>query len=247
MSKELLVEQDGPVLRVTLNRPEIGNGMSDANAIEFTEVINRAHETADMVLLRSAGEDFCLGRAQASTPGGPVEPYQRRTNNDVIFNAYRAVRNSPVPIIGVVQGRAMGFGMALASLCDVSFASDKATFNAPEMGHNIMPTMVMSSLFDRVNRNAVAWLVYSTDFIDAQRAMMYGIVSTVVPAGQLDKAVDEFMEKMRNTPRPAILGLKEYMRVAPTMDAVGAIDYARSLHALVNSSSEMKKKSRAHH
>ena len=58
MSKEILVEQDGPVLRVTLNRPDTGNGMSDDNAIEFASVINRAHETSDLVLLRANGKDF---------------------------------------------------------------------------------------------------------------------------------------------------------------------------------------------
>ena len=84
------------------------------------------------------------------------------------------------PTVAPACNCTMGFGMALAALCDVSFSSDKATYNAPEMNHNILPTMVMSSLFDRVSRNAIAYLVYSTDFVDAQRALSYGLVSTVV-------------------------------------------------------------------
>ena len=247
MSQDILVVQDGPVLRVTLNRPDDGNAVSDPMAVEFADIIGRAHQTSDFVVLRASGKDFCIGRARGKSGGPPATPpeaYQRRTENDVIFNCYLAMRRSPVPVIGVIHGRTMGFGTAIAALCDVSFASDAATFNIPELEHNIMPTMVLSSLFDRMPRNAISYLTYSTDFIDAQRALAYGIVSEVVPSARLDEAVEGFCRKMLQTPRPAILGVKEYLRVAPTMDAQGGIDYARSLHALVNTSSEMKKKSR---
>jgi len=247
MSNEILVKQDGPILHITLNRPEAGNGVTDPMARELTTLINQAHENFDMVVLRGSGKDFCVGRAVFTPPTSPSaipEAYARRTAYDVIFDAYWAIRRSPVPVVGVLQGRTMGFGTAVAALCDVSFASDAATFNIPEMAHNIMPTMVMSSLFDRMNRNAIAWMTYSTDFINAERAMLYGIVSTVVPAARLESEVAAFCEKMANTPRPAIRGLKEYLRVAPTMDAQGGIDYARSIHALVNTAADMKSRHR---
>jgi enoyl-CoA hydratase len=243
MSKELLVEQDGPILRVTINRPEQGNGMSDEMAQEFTALLDRAHETCEMVLLRGAGKDFCIGRARnPNAPPPSPEAYARREEYDAIFNCYLAIRRCQVPVVGVIQGRAMGFGAAVAALCDVSFASDAATFNIPETAHNIMPTMVMSALFDRMNRNAILWMTYSNEFISAERAMMYGLVSTVVPAAKLDEEAAAFCSKLANTPRPAVRGLKEYLRVAPAMDVQGAVDYARSIHAMVNTSSEMKKK-----
>ena len=152
------------------------------------------------------------------------------------------MRSSQVPVVGVLEGRAMGFGTAIAALCDVSFASDTATFNIPEIAHGVMPTMVMSALYDRVNRNAILWMAYSADFIDAQRAMAYGLVSTVVAADKLDAEIDRFLELLLSRPRPAILGLKEYLRVAPRMDEQGAIDYARSLHSMVNTAAAMKRK-----
>src|SRR5215471_5780637 len=63
MSNELRVHEDRTILRVTINRPADGNGMSDDMAQELTDVLDRAHETAEMVLLRGAGADFCTGRA----------------------------------------------------------------------------------------------------------------------------------------------------------------------------------------
>ena len=102
--------------------------------------------------------------------------------------------------------------------------------------------MVMSAVYDRMNRNAILWMAYSTDFIDAARALQYGIVSHVVPAARLGEEVDRFCELLLSRPRPAILGLKEYLRSAPRMDEQGAIDFARTMHSMVNTAAEMKKK-----
>ena len=134
----------------------------------------------------------------------------------------------------------MGFGTAVAAVCDVSFASSAAQFNIPEMDMNVMPTMVMSALYDRMNRNAIMWMTYSAEFITAAEAMAYGIVSRVVDADKLDDEVKRFCEILLSRPRPGILGLKEYLRSAPRMDSQGALDYARSLHSMVNTAAAMK-------
>ena len=111
------------------------------------------------MVLRGAGKDFCVGRAgMGARPAVEPTAYARRNFSDVVFDAYGAMRNCPIPIIAVVQGGAHGFGCAIAAACDITLASDKATFSVPEMAHQIMPTMVMSSFVDRVPRKAVAYL-----------------------------------------------------------------------------------------
>ena len=241
MHPHLIIEQQGRLLSVTLNRTD-DNGVSDSMASALSQLLATAHQTSDAVLLRSAGPDFCTGRIRDAGPTPAAsEAYIRRDEYDGIFGSYQAMRGAKVPIIGVIKGRCMGFGTAIASLCDVSFASDTATFNIPEIGHNVMPTMVMSAVYDRMNRNAILWMAYSTDFVDAQRALAYGLVSQVVPDERLDAEVERFVGVLLSRPRPAILGLKEYLRVAPRMDEQAAIDYARSLHSMVNTAASMKK------
>lgn len=236
---DLKITQDGRILRITLARPDCG--VSDSMAAAISAALDKAHETSDAVVLRSAGPDFCTGRVRDVAGPPAAEAYARRDEYDAIFGSYRALRACKVPVIGVVEGRAMGFGTAVVALCDVSIASDKATFNIPEINHNVMPTMVMSAVYDRMSRNQVLWMAYSTDFIDAHRAMAFGLVSNVVAAQTLDAEVTRFCELLLSRPRPAILGLKEYLRVAPRMDDQGATDYARALHSMVNTASAMKK------
>jgi enoyl-CoA hydratase len=229
------------VLEITLNRPQIGNAASDAMAVELTKLLLGAGESADIVVLRGAGEDFCVGReTMGKRPSGaPPEAFELRRRNDVVFNCYGAFRRCEIPVIGVVRGRAFGFGCAIAAVCDITLAVDTAKFQVPEMAHNIMPTMVMSALVDRVPRKALTYLVWSTAVVSAQRAREAGIVSEVFPAAELDTAVEALCQQIMQAPRPARVGCKDYARAALDMDVTGAVEYARSIHAVINSSSEM--------
>ena len=241
MSVEILTQQDGPILRITLNHPERGNAVSDEMVAELTRLLNDAPKISDIVVLRGAGKDFCVGRAgMGARPAVEPTAYARRNFSDVVFDAYGALRNCPIPVIAAVQGGAHGFGCAIAAASDVTIASDKATFSVPEMAHQIMPTMVMSSFVDRVPRKAMAYLVYSMFEVSAERALSYGIVSDVVPAAQLDATLDKLTAAMLKAPTISLRAAKEYVRTAPDMPVQGAVEYARNLHATINSAAEIK-------
>ena len=240
---DILSKQEGPVFEITLNRPDAGNAATDAMALELTRLVSTAPDSAQLILLRGAGADFCVGRAtMGQRPATEPDAFERRTFSDVVFDCYGAMRNAKIPIIAVVQGRALGFGCAIAAACDITLASDKAIFQVPEMAHNILPTMVMSSFVDRVPRKAMSYLVYSQAEIGPERALSFGIVSDVIPTAKLEAAVETVCAAILKAPRPAIYGVKEYVKTAPDMAVFGAVEFARNLHATVNSSGEMRRK-----
>jgi enoyl-CoA hydratase/carnithine racemase len=244
---DFLVEQQAGVLRVTINHPERGNAMTDGMAGELARIIDGAASIASVMVLRGAGDDFCIGRHRSprgtpSAPPPPADALGRRDVSDTIFDCYGAFRRAAIPIIGVVRGRALGFGCAIAALCDITLASEKAQFQVPEYAHNIMPTMVMSALVDRVHRKALNYLVYSTTMVSAERALAYGLASEVVPESELDAAVDRICQMILEAPRMATEAVKDYMRAAPDMAIAGAVDFARNLHATINSSIEARMK-----
>lgn len=242
MSQDLRSKQDGPALRITINRPEAGNAMSDDMALELTRLLEGAGANARFVVLKGAGKDFCIGReSMGQAPATRPEALERRDRSEVVFNCYGAFRRCAVPVVGIVQGRALGFGASIAALCDITIASTEARFQIPEMGHNIMPTMVMSALIDRVPRKHLAYLVYSTDIVDAGQALAYGLASKVVAPAELEKAESDIVARLAATPQPALTGVKEYLRTAGDMAVSGAVDYARNIHAVVNSSSRMSR------
>src|ERR1700751_4536410 len=220
MSSDILTARKGPVLEITLNRPQIGNAASDAMAVDRAKLLLGAPESSEIVVLRGAGEDFGVGRGTMGKrpPGAPPEALELRRRNDVIFNCYGAFRRCEIPVIGVVRGRAFGFGCAIAAVCDITLAADTAKFQVPEMAHNIMPTMVMSALVDRVPRKALTYLVWSTALVTPLRARAAGILREVHPAAELDRAVDALVAQIMQAPRPARVGCKDYARTALDMD-----------------------------
>jgi enoyl-CoA hydratase len=241
MADPVLMQKNGEITTILLNRPEAGNRQTDATWAQVTEMLNEAGKSSRAILFKGAGEDFCLGReAMGQQPPTPLEAYGVRDRSETIFNLYGAFRNSAAPIIGVVQGRAVGLGCALAALCDITIAADRARFQFPETAHRIMPTIAFSALVDRVPRKAATFLIYSAQEIDAQKALTFGLTSDVVPASDLDGAVNKLVEHFNQMPVAAVLAVKEYSRSAFGIGAQAATDFARNLHATVNSFSGMR-------
>ena len=174
-------------------------------------------------------------------PGKLPEAYVMREKFDTIFNFYDAFRRSKVPVIGGIQGRAAGFGCAMAALCDITISTETSRYQLPETSHGIMPTMAMSSLIDRVSRKAITYMTYSADFIDAQHALSVGIVSQVVQENKLDDAIEFMIQRIKNIPKPAIHAVKEFATYSIGQPITVAEQYARNLHATINSSEAMRK------
>ena len=241
MSEDILDQCDGNLLTITLNRPEHGNGLNDAAIAQLTALLQGAAARARVALLKAAGDDFCVGRIAPRGAAAPkLEALQVRRGRDVVFNCYAAFRESPIPIIAAVNGRALGFGCAIASCADITIAAENAIFQMPEFGENIMPTIAMSALLGKVTAKQLMYVAYSTAELSAERAERLGLVSEVARGLTLDLASQRIIAQILKAPQPAVLAIKEFARVAPSMDIKGAIEYARSLHAVINSSSEMR-------
>ena len=135
----------------------------------------------------------------------------------------------PQPVVCAVQGAAYGFGCAMATAADITIAAEGATFKLPEMTHNLPPTLAISALMPKVPRKAIAWLVYTLAEIDARTALSLGIVSAVVPKGELDSAVDNTIKSMTSRSPAALVAVKDYLRSAPMMEPRGAAAYGVAL------------------
>jgi len=242
MADPVVMQKDGDIVTITLNRPEAGNRQTDATWAQVTQMFDDASKSSRLILFKGAGDDFCMGREAMgqAQPGPAPEAYAVRDRAETIFNLYGAFRNARVPVIGVVQGRAVGLGCALAALCDITIASDRARFSFPETAHRIMPTIAFSALVDRMPRKAATFMMYSAQEIDAHKALTFGLASNVVPASDLDSAVAALVDHLKKMPLVAVLALKEYARTAFGMSTQAATDFARNLHATVNSFSGMR-------
>jgi enoyl-CoA hydratase len=246
MSDAFTVTRDGDVTTIVTNKADDGNRFTNAMANEMAEMLDKESKSARLIVFRGAGKDFCTGRAappgQASGPRPQDEAYNFRTDFEPVFNCYDSFRRCKAPVLGVVQGKALGFGCSLASLCDITIAADSATFALPETGHGIMPTAAMSALIDRVARKQLMYIAYLAEELPAQHAMMAGIVSMVVPAAQLDASAQHLIDRIKKIPKPAVPAVKEFVMNGMGIPTQSMYAFAQNLHATVNSYSGMRSK-----
>ncbi|MDP7101976.1 MAG: enoyl-CoA hydratase/isomerase family protein [Rhodospirillales bacterium] len=242
MSDLLLLDRTDDITTITINDADNGNRVSDDMAVQLTNMLNKAQQDSHSIIFKSTGDDFCQGRAIMGEESKNLpEALEMRGKFDVVFDLYDTFRNSVVPIVGVVQGEAHGFGAALAALTDITICSDQAKFSLPETSHNIMPTMAMSALMGRVSRKALMYMTYTCDVIDADTALSFGLASQVVPHDELDLTVEACIVKLNRIPRSAIKAVKEFSTEAEELTTKSAKAYARNLHATINSSETLRK------
>src|SRR5215212_6315213 len=107
MSSRLLREDNGGVTTLTLNRPEVGNRLTNEMAVDLRRIIGEAARSR-VIVLRGAGENFCLGRELPPEAHGELTALEaKRIHTEPILNLCSAFEHCAVPIIGVVQGKAM--------------------------------------------------------------------------------------------------------------------------------------------
>ncbi len=238
MADAILCTAKNGITRITLNRPDNGNRISNEMGGELAGMLDKAEADSKLIVFSAAGKDFCLGRdaamMQMAAPGAKATAMEiRRKNTDPALALYDAFRRCPLPIVGIVKGGAHGLGTALAALCDITIAARSARFMMPEMKHDLPPALLMSAVIDKMPRKAVQYMVYTTEEISAEEARAYGILSKVAPDNELEGEAEKLIANLAERSAPALRAVKDYMRIAPAMEPRAASDFASNLLANV--------------
>ena len=175
---------------VTLDNPPV-NALGAAGQVQIYETFDRLHEQSEarvVIFTGAGGRAFCAGadiRARIEGDPGFPEDHGRRARE-----AFNSIYECPLPVIGAINGPALGAGLALAASCDYLLASDNANFGLPEIDVGLMGgARHLGRLFpQQVTRR----LHYTADRLTATEAYRLGAVHKVVPPDQLmDAAIQE--------------------------------------------------------
>ena len=176
---ELVVEQRGPVLWLTISREERRNAMSHAVLASMTQAISAAQTERAIraIVITGAGSKaFCAGAdlqsAQAFTTDYS-EPHGH------LAQLLRVARASYVPLIARVNGACMAGGMGLMSMCDMAVAARHAIFGLPEVKVGVFPAQVLSVLQHLIPRRILSEMCLTGEPITAAQALEVGLVNYV--------------------------------------------------------------------
>ena len=204
----------GATTVVTLNRPDVRNAFNEdmiAGLTQFAEGVP-ADGSVRAVVIRGAGPVFSAG-ADVQWMSKMVG-YSREEN---LADAQRAAQmflaldRIPVPVIGRIHGAALGGGSGLAAICDVVIAADNAVFGFTEVVLGILPAMISPYVVRKIGPSAARELCLTGARFDAGRAKEIGLVHTVVPEAELDRAVDTQLALFRKAAPSAIAATKRLL------------------------------------
>lgn len=242
----LLVEKEGGIDWLTLNRPESLNSLSRTMMLELQHYFGELYtdHSVRVVVLRGAGRGFCAGldlkEDRRDEGSGPVAGMrtQRRVSEIMM-----RMRRCPQPIISVVQGAAAGGGFGLALASDIRIAGPSARMNAAFIRIGLTACDVGVSYFlpRLVGASLASELLLTGSFLDAERARELGLVSRVLPNEELEAEARRLAQEILGNSPIGVRLTKECLNLsvdAPSLESVVAMEDRQQI--LVAQTSDMR-------
>jgi len=188
VSEVVLTDVAHRVATITLNRPEARNALSSALLRDLRAAVRAAHDDdeVDVLILTGADPAFCAGLDLKELGGGNATLASSNPKADTPINQRGPLPPGPKPVIGAVNGAAITGGFELALACDFLVASDRARFADTHARVGIQPWWGLTVLLPQaIGLRRAREMSATGNFIDAQRALDWGLVNHVVPHDDL--------------------------------------------------------------
>lgn len=221
VDNDLILEIDGLIARLTINRPDSRNPLGQpgdgARFRAAADAIN-ADKNLRCVIMTGAGPAFSAGgdlKAMRDKSGyfGGSAPEIRDHYREHIHGIIHAMWDIEVPIVGAINGPAIGLGGDVASLCDIRIAAASARFGATFLKVGLLPGDGGAWLLPRhIGWSRAAQLFFTGDLIDAPTAREWGLVSEVVPDAELMDYCEALAKRICVQPPQALRMTKKLMR-----------------------------------
>jgi enoyl-CoA hydratase len=217
---------DGAIATVSVNNPARLNCLGTPQIAAFIDAVTGLADDPDLRVLVVTGEgDRAFMGGANLMELRELNPPKSRDFLTLIHRMSKVMRDLPVPVIARVNGFCLGAGLEVMAACDMHIASDSATFGMPEVRIGL-PSVVEAALLPQL----IGWgrtrlLLYTGDTIDARTALAWGLVEKVVPAAELDTALNAWIASILESGPRAIRLQKELIReweAMPVSDAIQA-------------------------
>ncbi len=225
MYNTLLVEERDGVLYVTLNRPDVHNAFNDEMIVEVIDLFRDvARRDVRAIVLRGTGPNFCAG-ADLNWMSRMVGYTRDENVRDAsqLAQMYAAMNECPLPVIGRIQGAAIGGGVGLVAICDIAIASSDAKFGLSEVKLGILPAVIAPYVIAKIGASHARALFLTGERFDAERALRIGLVHRVADA--LDRAVEDAVGQIMTSGPEAVRECKRLIEHVASHDLLDSVPY----------------------
>jgi enoyl-CoA hydratase/carnithine racemase len=224
----LLVEDQGAVRILTLNRPEKRNALDTALTKALLEALRATDEDESVraIVLTGAAPAFCAG-ADLAEFKGLADPKAAEARAELTMHLHLAFSKIITPVVTAINGSAMGGGAGLAIAGDLAVMAQSAQLGYPETKHGIVAAIVMANLVRQVGRKAAFELVSLAEPIGARRALELGMVNRVVADDRVVEEALALAQKLAAVSRPAMAQTKALFHEVSDLPLEQALEKGR--------------------
>ncbi len=227
----IIFTQSEGIARITLNRPQRLNALTDTMTRELAEALDElaADKEARVLIVTGAGRGFCSGRDYSQVAAGERETKKTTESQPRVASAAITLKliGLEIPTIAMVNGAAVGGGFDYALACDIRTGSEHARFQMTALRRGNMTGMGSSWLLPRmVGLGNAALLTLTADFLEAKEAYRMGVLQRLVPAAELETATMELAHRLAGLPTLALREAKRLLYRGLHMDLEASLDYA---------------------
>ncbi|MGA7270791.1 MAG: enoyl-CoA hydratase [Acidimicrobiia bacterium] len=191
-TSHISISRSGPRQTITLSRPERRNALSLELMTQATKALREIPDDVRVIVLAAAGPAFSAGHDLSEMIDRPQSFYDELFA--VCTEMMETIQAIPQPVIARVQGVATAAGCQLVASCDLAVASEDAWFGTPGVKIGLFCTTPAVPIVRAVGRKRAMEMLLTARKVDAETALDWGLINRVVPADQLDAAVDEYVE-----------------------------------------------------
>ena len=211
----LRLERDGTIARVVLNRPEIRNAFDDLMISELHEVFKELREDASsrVVVITGEGNSFCAG-ADLHWMKRVVEYNHEESYQDSLRLAemLEAIYECPKPVIGRINGPAIGGGTGIVAVCDIAIGSEEAWFAFSETRLGLVPAVISPYLLKRMGESKLREFFLTGRRFSAKAAVEMGLLNSTAPSDELDDRIDDTVRHLVGGGPQALAKCKQLLR-----------------------------------
>jgi len=214
------LEKDGPVARVSFCRPEIHNAFNDTLIYEMTDLFTslKADKDARVVILTGEGKSFCAGADLNWMRRVRDYSYEKNLEESLaLADLFWLIYTMPLPIIGRINGAAIGGGTGFVAVCDISVAAESAKFSFSEVKIGVVPACIGPYVIRKIGEGKAREFFISGERLTAADAYRIGLVNRYYPDDQLDAEIDKLTKTLLSSGPNAITMAKELIANVPGM------------------------------
>ncbi len=237
--KTLSLETNGPVLTVTIDRPNVRNAFNEEVIEELHESFSTIPTKVRVVVLTGGGPVFCAG-ADVQWMKKSLKYTEQENARDAAAMAamFRAIDECPRPVIGRINGHALGGGSGLVACCDMVVAVEGALFCFTEVRLGIVPANISTFVLPKIGSRAARRYFLTGERFGAEEAKAIGLIHEVVPPDRLDTKVNDLVKEILRCGPNAVAIAKDVIREGLARSRDEAIDYTVKTIARVRVSPE---------